>query len=264
MTASLDTLETLKFNIERLMTANRLNRAQLSRQAGFKNQNKVTTVLNGSSMPNIDFAVRIAQALEVDIGELFRKSDELRDSEFTIQPVDMVEKKASNLLNAIFQSTHKKLLELGERPTIDLVASWWKECGGRLEACEQLVPHFDLIGVPKPGDRIPEVRQVGYKSLTAHALKSHDNGRMSQFIRTLNEADLDDLHKCIRTVSYSGMGMLTPQTRIVDLPGLGKPTEISFLRLMLPVTDEDGKPHILNFSTLMSESSQTRRSGFLQ
>jgi transcriptional regulator with XRE-family HTH domain len=264
MQTTTETLETLKFNIERLMISRSLNRAQLSREAGYRNANKVTTVLNGSSMPNIDFAVRVAQAFEVEIGELFRKREELKDSEISVQPVEFVERKATNLLNSIFQSAHRKLVEMGERPTMDLIASWWQENGGRLEACDGIAPHFDLIAVPDPGQRLPEVERVGYKSLTAHALNSNDNSRMMQFIRTLNEADLDDLHKCIRTVSYSGMGMITPQTRIVDLPNMDSPLKISFLRLMLPVTDEDGKAHVLNFSTLMSESSASSRSGFLQ
>lgn len=264
MTGSPDTLETLKFNIERLMSVKQLNRAQLSRLAGYKNANKITTVLNGSSLPNIDFAARVANALEVDVGELFRKREELKATDFSIQPVDIVEEKATNLLNAIFQSAHRKLVEMGERPTMDLIASWWQECGGRLENCDQLAPHFDLITAPKPGDKLPSVHRVGYKSLTAHALNSHDSSKMMQFIRTLNEADAEDLHKCIRAVTYSGMGMITPQTRIVDLPGMDGPMQISFLRLMLPVTDEDGTPHILNFSTLMSESGQSSKSGFLQ
>ena len=264
MSGSLGTLETLKFNIERLMSARDVNRSQLSRAAGYKNANKVTTVMNGKSLPSIDFAVRIADALEVEVGELFQKHDQLHTTEFTVQPVDIVERKATNLLNSIFQSAHRKLVELGERPTMDLIASWWQENGGRLEACDQLAPHFDLIGVPQSGEKLPEVRRVGHKSLTAHALHSHESSAMSQFIRTLNESDLDDLRKCIKTVSYSGAGLITPQTRIVDMPGMAAPMQISFLRLMLPVTDKEGKPHILNFSTLMSESAPKSSSGFLQ
>jgi transcriptional regulator with XRE-family HTH domain len=264
MDSSIETLESLKFNIERLMGANHVNRAQLSRRAGYKNSNKVTTVLNGSSLPNIDFAVRIAKAFDVEVGELFRKREEVTETEFTIQPVGVVERKASNLVNAIFQSAHKKLVEMGERPTMDMVASWWQESGGRLESCDQLAPHFDLVGVPKAGQRIPSVRQVGPKSLTAQALNSHDASAMTHFMRTLNDADLDDLRKCITTVSYSGAGLITPQTRIVDMPGMDAPVKVSFLRMMLPVTDEDGQPHILNFSTLMSESALSKRSGFLQ
>ncbi|MBE1284629.1 MAG: hypothetical protein GJ676_15055 [Rhodobacteraceae bacterium] len=264
MTQPFNTLDTFKFNLERLMAIRNLNRAQLSRLAGYSNANKVTTVLNGNSMPNIDFAARISNALEVDVGELFKKREELDISEFSIKSMGLVEEKATNLLNAIFKSAHRKLVDLGERPTMDVVASWWQESGGRLEDCDQLAPHFDVVGVPEAGQKIPNVHQVGHKSLSAHALRSHDNSIMEQFLRTLNEADLDELHKTIRTVTYSGTGLITPQTRVVDLPGMEAPLEISFLRLMLPVTDAKGVPHVLNFSTLVSESSHSKRSGFLQ
>ncbi|WP_406649782.1 helix-turn-helix transcriptional regulator [Aliisedimentitalea scapharcae] len=264
MTTNLGTLNVLKTNITRLMKSRDLNRAQLSRAAGYKNINKVTTVLNGNSLPSIDFAARIAEALGTDVGELFRKSDDLQATEFSIRPADNVESKASHLVNAILQSAHRQLVDMGEPPTIDMVSSWWQENGGRLEACDQLEPHFDLVSGPDTDNSIPTIHKVGYKSLTARALKSHDTDMMAQFLRTLDEADLAGLKKCIQTVSHSGIGLLSPQTRIVDMPGMSAPMEISFMRLMLPVKDSEGTPYVLNFSTLVSESKLRNKSGFLQ
>ena len=261
---NLGTLELMKSNIIHLMKKRNLNRAQLSRAAGYKNINKVTTVLNGNSLPSIDFAARIADALDAEVGDLFRKHDELQATEFTIQPADIVEEKAANLVNAMLQSAHRQLIDMGNPPTIDAVSSWWQEHGGRLEACDQLAPHFDLVSGPKRDGSIPTIHKVGYKSLTAQTLKSHDTDMMAQFLRTLDEADLEGLQKCITTVSHSGIGLLSPQTRIVDMPGMVAPMEVSFMRLMLPVTDSDGTPYVLNFSTLVSESKLRNKSGFLQ
>ncbi len=263
MSPAVDTLHTLKFNLERLMQSGRMNRAQLSRAAGYQD-NKVTTVLNGSSMPSIDFAVKMASVLEAEIGELFRDPTSLPATEMDATSFGDVEQESTRLANEIIQSTHRKLVQMGERPSMDLITSWWQQTGGRLEACEQISPYFDVVGVPQAGEVLPSVHSVGPKSLSAHTLKSHDSNVMDHFLRTLSEADAEELNQCITTVHYSGTGLVTPQQRIVELPGMAAPVDISFVRLMLPVTDSEGAPHILNFSTLVSESTLTKSSGFLQ
>lgn len=256
-------LEIFKHNTIKLMTARNLSRSELSRRAGYKNTNKVTTVLNGNSLPNISVAMNFARALEVPVGALFKHRTS-QNTSVEIQAVQDINDEATKLLNAVFQAAHKKMVDFGERPSIDAVTAWWQESGGRLESCDQLMPHFDVVSVPGADQKIPDVLHVGESSLTSRALHSTDSHRMKSFLKTLNEADQEELKRCIRSVSYTGTGLVTPQTRVVDMPGTGSPMEISFIRLMLPVTDSAGRPHVLNFSTLVSESTLKRNSGLLQ
>ncbi len=255
-------LEVFKFNTNRLLHEQKWTHAELSRLAGYKN-NKATAVLNGEILPNISVALNFARAFKVSVDELF-KPNTMEQSELTIQPLQEIDRQSAQLLNAVFQAAHKKMVGLGERPSIDTIMAWWQESGGRLEGSDQLKPHIDLVSVPGANQSIPDVMHVGAKSLTSQALKSHDSQRLTAFLRTLNDSDQDELRRSVTTVSYTKSGMVTPQTRIVDMPGMACPIEISFIRLMLPVTDMQNTPYVLNFSTLVSESELSNKSGFLQ
>lgn len=257
-----DVLEVFKFNTNRLLNEQKRTSAELSRLAGYKH-NKATAILNGETMPNISVAVNFARAFNVSMDELF-KPHQQQQTEFLIQPLQDVDRQSSQLLNAVFQAAHKKMVGLGERPSIDSIVAWWQDSGGRLEACDRISPHIDVLSVPGSDQVLPEVMHVGAQSLSSKALKSQDNQSLANFLRTLNEADQEELRRSITTVSYTRTGLVTPQTRIVDMPGMACPVEVSFIRLMLPITDAENTPYVLIFSTLVSESELSNKSGFLQ
>ncbi|WP_372886136.1 helix-turn-helix domain-containing protein [Shimia sp.] len=257
-----DLLELFRFNTDRLLKQQKWTRSELSRMAGYKT-NKATDILDGTALPNISVAVNFARAFNVPMDELF-KPCRFETTELVIEPLQEIDRQSSQLLNAVFQAAHKKMVGLGERPSIDTIMAWWQESGGRFEDCDRLTPHIDVVSVPGADQRLPEVRHMGAMSLSAQTLKSRDSERLASFMRTLNEADQEELRRCVTTVSYTKTGLVTPQTRIVDMPGMACPVEISFIRLMLPITDANNTPYVLNFSTLLSESELRNKSGFLQ
>jgi len=258
-----DTLSALKFNIEQLMKEQGLNRAQLSRKAGYPN-NKVTTILNGDSIPGIDFVARIAEACNRRPGDLISSPARPDLTEVSVSPLKSSNTISARALSRAIKDAHKQLIDMGDRPTMDLITAWWQQSNGRLEACDQIAPYFDVIGVPGANEKLPNVVSIGAKSLSAKTLKTNDTDALTQFLRTLSESDTEELRQCITTVNYSGTGLVTPQTRIVDLPSMKAPLEVNFVRLMLPVRDANDEPHVLNFSTLVSESTLSKSSGRLQ
>lgn len=62
-------------------------------------------------------------------------------------------------------------------------------------------------------------------------------------------------------MAHSGVGMITPLKRIVPFPETNETVEVSFVRLMLPVRDTTGTLFVLNYSTLLSESTPRRQDG---
>lgn len=255
-------LQNFKTNVEMLLTKHGMSHAELSQRAGFDDDNKVTNILNGTTLPNMAVPVRFADALQVPVEVLLRDPKEHLAKDFHVLPLQDIDQQAAQLMSAIFKAAEKSLETVSDRPTMDSIIAWWKETGGELAHCEQLSPHFDLVKAADADNAVPTIQHVGALGLTATTLRSNANERMERFLESLTEVDLQELNMHIRTVTHSGVGMISPQTRIVELPEIGEPLEVSFVRLMLPVTDAFGQPYVLNYSTLLSESKPKRQQGF--
>ncbi|SHH76206.1 helix-turn-helix domain-containing protein [Marivita hallyeonensis] len=253
-------LKNFKTNIELMLVKHGLTDVELSERAGFDDKGQVNAILNSTSLPNMAVPMRLADALRVPVETLLRDPKEHLSQKLEVLPLQDVDARAAQLMTAIFKATEKTLERFGDRPTMDSIIAWWKETGGSLVQCDQLSPHFDLVEANSSGG-VPGVQHMGAMGLSATTLRSQQSARLEQFLATLNKTDLDELNTHIRTVSHSGVGMISPQTRVVELPELGDPIEVSFVRLMLPVTDISGQPYVLNYSTLLSESTPRRQEG---
>ena len=108
---------------------------------------------------------------------------------------------------------------------------------------------------------IPRIHHVGALGLSATTLGSSENARLETFLETLSTSDRAELNGQIRSVAHSGVGMITPLKRIVPFPETNETVEVSFVRLMLPVRDASGTLFVLNYSTLLSESTPRRTDG---
>ena len=257
----LEVFDNFKANLKSILQSQNLSEAELSVRAGFDSDGAVTAMMRSNRLPNMATPTRLADALGVPVGVLLRDKDEHLHNHFEALPMQEVDKQSARLLSAVFKAAERSLDRVSDRPTLDLIISWWKETDGDLSSSEGIAPHFDLVSAAEALSAIPKIHRVGALGLTATALGSAENSRLESFLETLSKSDIQELNGHIRTVSHTGVGMITPLKRIVPFPETNETVEVSFVRLMLPVRNASGVPFVLNYSTLLSESTPRRLVG---
>lgn len=257
----LDVLDSFRANLKNIMKAQNLSEAELSVRAGFEDTGAVDAMMQGTTLPNLAAPVRLADALGVPVEVLLRDQRAHLQKDFEAVPIQEVDKQAARLLSAVFKSAERSLDRIGTRPTLDSIISWWKETDGDLSRSEQIAPHFDLVSAAEALTSVPRIHHVGALGLSATTLGSAENARLENFLETLSTSDRAELNGQIRSVAHTGVGMITPLKRIVPFPETNETVEVSFVRLMLPVRDASGTLFVLNYSTLLSESTPRRQDG---
>ena len=251
----LEVFDRFRTNVTHILQSRNLTEAELSLRAGFDEEGAVTAMLRGATLPNMAAPVRLADALGVPVETLFRDGREHLKQDFTAIPMQEVDRQAAHIVSAVFKAAERSLDRIGDRPTLDSIISWWKETDGDLSLGDRIAPHFDLVSAAEARSAIPRVHHVGALGLSATTLGSAENYRLEKFLETLSTSDLNELNGHIRSVAHSGVGMISPLKRVVPLPETNETVEVSFVRLMLPVKDASGTMFVLNYSTLLSESS---------
>ena len=254
-------LETFKTNLKILLRTRNLTEAELSQRAGFERADAVTKMIASDCLPDMAAPVRLAEALDVPVDLLLSQGDQHLEHKFEAIPIQDVDRESARLLTAVFRAAERTLDKLGDRPTLDAIIAWWKETDGDLSLSDQIAPHFDLVSAAKALSAVPRIHHVGALGLSATTLGSSESSRLESFLETLSTSDRQELNKQIRSVAQTGVGLLTPLKRLVTIPETNETVEVSFVRLMLPVKDSSGTPFVLNYSTLLSESSPRRFDG---
>lgn len=257
----LEVLDNFRANLHSIMRSQNLTEAELSLRAGFETDSAITEIMQGGALPSLAAPVRVADALGVSVDVLLRDRNDHLQHQFEALPVQEVDRQAARLLSAVFKATERSLDRMGDRPTLDSIISWWKETDGDLSRSDQIAPHFDLVSAAEALTSIPRIHHVGALGLSATTLGSTESTRLERFLETLSTSDLAELNGQIRSVAHSGVGMITPLKRIVPFPETNETVEVSFVRLMLPVKDASGTLFVLNYSTLLSESTPRRTDG---
>lgn len=257
----LEVLDNFRANLKNIMKSQNLSEAELSARAGFEKEDALAEIMRGGSLPNMVAPVRLADALGIPVEALLRDRNDHLQHEFEALPVQEVDRQAARLLSAVFKATERSLDRVGDRPTLDSIIAWWKETDGDLSQSAQIAPHFDLVSAAEALTSIPRIHHVGALGLSATTLGSSENARLETFLETLSTSDRAELNGQIRSVAHSGVGMITPLKRIVPFPETNETVEVSFVRLMLPVRDASGTLFVLNYSTLLSESTPRRTDG---
>jgi transcriptional regulator with XRE-family HTH domain len=260
-TKELEVLDNFRANLQSIMKSQNLSEAELSARAGFEEASILDEIMRGRTLPNMAAPVRLADALGIPVDVLLRDRNDHLKGDFEALPMQEVDRQAAQLLSAVFKATERSLDRIGDRPTLDSIIAWWKETDGDLSRSEQIAPHFDLVSAAEALTSIPRIHHVGALGLSATTLGSADNSRLENFLETLSTSDLTELNGQIRSVAHSGVGMITPLKRIVPFPETNETAEVSFVRLMLPVRDASGTLFVLNYSTLLSESTPRRTDG---
>lgn len=257
----LEVLDNFRANLQNIMKSQNLSEAELSARAGFEEEGALAEIMRGGSLPNLAAPVRLADALGIPVEVLLRDRNDHLQQQFEALPVQEVDRQAARLLSAVFKATERSLDRIGDRPTLDSIIAWWKETDGDLSQSDQIAPHFDLVSAAEALTSIPRIHHVGALGLSATTLGTAEHSRLETFLETLSTSDLAELNGQIRSVAHSGVGMITPLKRIVPFPETNETVEVSFVRLMLPVRDASGTLFVLNYSTLLSESTPRRTEG---
>lgn len=254
-------LSHFKENLQSILRAQNLSEAELSVRAGFEKNTAVTSMMQADVLPSMAAPMRLAAALGVPVDALMQDRNAHLENSFEALPVQKVDNEAARLLCAVFKAVDRAIDGVTDRPTLDSIISWWKETDGDLSSSDQLLPYFDLVKATETLQAIPKVTHVGNMGLSAETLGSSESARLTAFIRTLSMSDLEELNGNIRTVAHTGIGMVTPQKRIVSFPDSNESLQVSFIRLMLPVRDVSRTQYVLNYSTLLSESTPRKLDG---
>lgn len=254
-------LSNFKHNLKSILRAQNLTEAELSVRAGFDQNTAVTAMMDAAALPSMAAPMRLADALGITVDALLQDRHQHLDTCFEALPVQKVDKQAARLLCAVFKAADRAIDGLTDRPTLDSIIAWWKDSDGDLSASDQLLPYFDLVKATETLNAIPKVSHVGAKGLSAETLGSSESDRLTAFLRTFSMSDLEELNKNIQTVAHTGVGMVSPQTRLVTFPESNEALQVSFVRLMLPVKDMSGTQFVLNYSTLLSESTPKKLDG---
>lgn len=241
----------LRQKIETLITIRKRGRVELS-LAIKKSRSYLTSYLNGTGGQEPSFETICLLAKELGVSVSYFDENE---TDFELASASEIDRQAAQLLTGVMRTARTKLLEQAARPTLDMVVGWWQETEGKLEECDQIIPYVDLVSPVDFDGGAPAVAHMGKKSLSAKTLKTEATEKLQAFLNSLSYADMDELKRTVTTVHHSGVGIIAPQARKVpDVLGKSE-LQVSFVRLMLPVTDANGTPYVLNFSTLVSASS---------
>lgn len=249
--------EQLREKIQSLIDIQGRRVTELSLAIG-KSRGYLSGFLNRTGAEDPSFGTMSHLARELGVSLAYFDEDE---ADFETTSARDIDRQASRMLTDVFRAARAKMLAQGSRPSMDDIVAWWQESRGKLENCDTLLPYVDLVSASATHHGAPEVAHVGALGLSAEALKSQDSSKLQSFIEKLNDADMAELKTTIATVSKIGVGMVTPQSRIVPATRISDSFRVDFVRLMLPVTDKTGAPYVLNFSTLLSVSSPKKYSG---
>ncbi|SLN32296.1 helix-turn-helix protein [Falsiruegeria litorea R37] len=241
----------LRDKIAALIEIRKRGRVELS-LAIKKSRSYLTNYLNGTDGQEPSFETMCLLAKELGVSVSYFDDT---DNEFEAASASELDRQAAHILTGVYRAARTKMLERGARPTLDMVLGWWQETGGKLVHCDQIIPFVDLVSPVDFKDNAPSVAHVGKKSLSAKALKSEAAEKLQLFLNSLSYADMNELKRTVTTVHQSRIGILAPQSRTVPDVNGGPDLQVEFVRLMLPVTDANDTPYVLNFSTLVSASS---------
>lgn len=250
-----------KQNVQSILEAQNMTEKELSVRAGFDTNTAVTAMMRADVLPSMAAPMRLADALGVPVDALMQDRQAHLETSFEALPVQKVDNEAARLLCAVFKATDRAIDGVTDRPTLDSIIAWWKESDGDLSSSDQILPFFDLVKATETLQAIPKVSHVGERGLSAETLGSSESDRLTAFIRTLSVSDLEELNGNIQTVTQTGIGMVSPQKRVVSFPEANEALQVSFVRLMLPVKDTKGTQFVLNYSTLLSESTPRKLDG---
>lgn len=227
-------------NLERLLGAARLTPRQLSEAIG-REPDHVAEMIRWRMSPGLEMVYAMADALKVDPADLVRPTVPFG---FTTESArDWAEKVAERVLAGTLDDGW---LPIDEVPTIDEVLSWWHANDGLLTATERLDAHVDIFDRPDIVKMCPVPVRMGEQSLIARELKISTPEQLGQVLERSGLA----IRRRIAMAHADVVGrrpMLSMHSLLIDLFS-GRLVKLSYVRLLLPVRDSEGRHFVMNYS----------------
>ena len=155
-------LEIFKSNLAFWIAKREISRAELSRKAGY-NQNKVTAILNGASMPSISVAVRFAAVLGISANDLLYPRPEI-GVEFQDGDRSWQDRGADS---AISNHLNRQVGEDTKGSITEFLLDWQGATNGDLGELGDIRQKIELFGSPDACLMLPKPIEVGKASLAA-------------------------------------------------------------------------------------------------
>jgi transcriptional regulator with XRE-family HTH domain len=213
--------------------------------------NRISNLLNDEQMsvskvgPGFFTICRICEALDITPNYL-AGLDALRIS----RPDPLSENVDLAALQAL-EAAKASIISGKSPPTVDQLMRLYAKGGGRIEAFSRVSDYFDVYLNPgEDGDRMI-VHQVGVKSLASVTLAEKTAEVLQTALDSIdNESFSTRLLNDYKRAGKIGI-LLTNEELNVTMPNKPLRVKIDYTRLLLRLTDADGRSYIMNYSRLL-------------
>ena len=242
MTAEHDNLGFFFGNLIRLIQETGVSKRQLSLMIG-RQQNYISNLLAQRSSPGLDAVYAIAEALKVDVADLLRPGPQFSVAAESGENF-WVEKTAERVLAAALERSRERTAY--EAPTFDSVLNWWHANNGVLTGLGLFEQYIEIFEPPDDTDMRPVPSRIGPQSLAARVLGISEPAHLEQIFSSSDPEVARSVAVAHRDVAR-GQPQLSCHSIMVNLAG-GNVVQLSYNRLLLPVTDANGQRYVLNYS----------------
>lgn len=216
-------------------------------RAGGRSGHYLSMVLEERTEPGFFFVAQLARELGVSMNYLAGVTNEPFDIT-SLMPGVEGEDTVLGFFDQISSKLRHAALKRGDEPSFHDVLRLWHQNNKKLSAYNSIIEWFDIYEAPSEHDTGLHAERMGAQSLAA---------------RTLGKADLSALQFALDHVKDDGLTagllnsykqaakgdpILTEEILNVHAPGHDAQIELEYLRLLIRVEDDTGRPFILNYS----------------
>ncbi len=239
-----DYLDRLRHYIDQSEFA--LNLSKLSVASGMRH-GYVSDILRNNRKPNFAAIARICANLGVTPNDLLGLPTGIGIS-FSATSKESFDQIADKIVVCATELAKNKMRD---RPSTDGMLGWWHDNGGRLEGHGQISPFFDLYEEPRRDLDTIVLSRMGERSTAAQCLGSTDSAILKSAIAMFDAPTKARIIKAHRS-ALSGQPLLSVEAIDVSHPSGDVAIAFSYSRLLLPVTDRDGKLLVLTYCQMLN------------
>lgn len=237
--------ETLSYffgNLARLIGEARMTPRQLSQTIG-REPDHVSDLMRRRASPDLEAVYAMAEALRVDVADLLRPGPAFG---FVAEHSRnyWAEKVAEKVLATALEDSRQKAAF--EAPTIDAVLNWWHINGGLLADMEKLEQYVELFSPPDATAMLPVPFRMGPQSLAARELGISSAEQLEKVFES-SEPGVARVVAMAHADVLEGQPKLSFHSVLIDMSS-GQLVKLTYIRLLLPVRDGEGRRFVLNYS----------------
>ncbi len=203
--------------------------------------------LNGD--PGSSKILAICQGMNVTPNQFFGIDEGFSLAAAGSNPDAMDDRLASWMNNRLEQLRNDIIAE-GKGITERDVLRWWKATGGQLSEHNPLLEHCDLYRLAGVEDRRIDPEKLGARSLAARYLFRNDVNLLRRALEKFTPEMNTDILYAHKDARDRGMS-ISVETLQIDMPSITGKVDLTYSRLILPVTSPDGRKFTLTFAGLL-------------